>query len=222
MTVGMTLSMPTAAELHHQPWSHRDGDEEGEDHGGGGIGRDRAHVRAHHAGHEEHGKKCRDHCQRRHDGGVADFGHRFDGRLNARAPIPHGPVPGNVLDHHDGIINEDADGKDQREETHTIERVAHDARSKEGQQYGGRNDHGHDDCFPPADRERHQKNDRHCGEAEVEEKLIRLLIGGLAIIAGNLDIQVGRNEFSLQLMQTFRDALGNDHRIGAGALGQSQ
>ena len=55
------LTVPAAAELHHQPRRDHHGDEEGEHHSRAGIGGNRAHVRAHHAADKQHRQQGRHH-----------------------------------------------------------------------------------------------------------------------------------------------------------------
>ena len=132
-----------AGDLYHQPRGEHDGNEEGKDHGRRGVGRNGAHIGAHQAGDEQHGQQRGDHRQGRHDGRIADLGDRIDGGLEARAVVVHGPVAGNVLDHHDGIVDQDADGKDQGKQADAVDGVAHDPGGKQRQQDGGGDDDGH-------------------------------------------------------------------------------
>ena len=105
----------------------------------------------------------------------------------AAAAVVHAPVAGDVLDHHDGVIDQDADGEDQREQRDPVQRVAHDPGGKERQQDGHRDHDGHHDRFAPADGEQHQRDDRDGGKAEVEQKLVGLFVRGFAVVAGDLD-----------------------------------
>ena len=78
------------AKLQHQPGRDDHGDEEGEDHRRRGVGRDRAHIGAHHARHEEHRQQRGDDGQRCDDRRVADLRHRLDRRRATRdAPVAH-------------------------------------------------------------------------------------------------------------------------------------
>ena len=174
-----------AGELQHQPGRDHHRDEEGEDHRGGGVGRDRAHVGAHHARDEEHRQQRGDHGERGDDGRVADLGHRLDRRLPAVAAVVHRPVAGDVLDHDDGVVDQDADREDQREQADAVERVAHEPRGEEREQDRGRDDDRHHERLAPADGEGDQGDDRDRGEAEMEEELVGLLVGGLAVVAGD-------------------------------------
>ena len=150
----------TAGNLQHQPGRDGDRDEEGEDHRGAGVGRDRAHVGAHHAGDEEHRQQRGDHGEGGDDGGVADLGHRLDRRLPAVAAVGHAPVAGDVLDDDDGVVDQDADREDQREERDPVQRVAHQPGGEERQQDRHRDDDRDHEGLAAADGEGDQRDDR--------------------------------------------------------------
>ena len=173
----------TRRELEHQPGRDHDRDEEGEQHRGRGIGRNRRHIGAHQPGHEQHRQERRDHRQRRDDGRIADLGDRLDRGLHARAAVVHRPMPGDVLDHDDRVVDQDADGEDQREQADAVDGVAHQIGGEERQQDGGRDDDERDDRLAPADGDRDQHHDRDRGEREMEQELVRLLVRGLAVVA---------------------------------------
>ncbi len=65
-----------------------------------------------------------------------------------------------VLDHHDGVVHQDADGEDQREQRHAVEREAPgpggEQRHGQGQDHGGADDRR----LAPAERDEHQRHHR--------------------------------------------------------------
>ena len=195
---------PLPAEPQHQPRRQDHGDEEGEEHRRRGVRRDRAHVGAHQARDEEHRQERRDDGQRRHDGRIADLGDRLDRRLRARAAVVHRPVAGDVLDHDDGVVDQDADREDQREQADAVERVAHDARGKEREQDRGRDDDGDHERLAPADGDRDEDDDRDRREAEMEEELVGLLVGGLAVVAGDRHLDVFGEDLAAHLRRAAR------------------
>ena len=48
----------------------------------------------------------------------------------AVAAVAHGPMAGDVLDHHDRVVDQDADGEDQREQADAVDGVAHQLEAK--------------------------------------------------------------------------------------------
>ena len=211
-----------ACHFQHQPRRNHDRYEEGEDHRRRGIGRDRAHIGAHHAGDEEHRQEGGDDGQGCNDRRIADLGDGLNGAAAARALVAHAPVTGDVFDDDDRVIDENADREDKGKERDAVQRVAHQARGEKGEQDRHGNDDGNDQSFATADRQPDEGDDRDGGEAEVVEKLVRLLVGGFAIVAGHLDMNVLRDQLAFQGFDPLEDGFRHDHGIRAGALGDGE
>ena len=211
-----------AREAQQQPGRDRHRDEEREQHRNRGVGRNRAHVRAHHPAHEHHRQQRGDDRQRRDDGRVADFGDRLDGGFDKAAPVAHRPVAGDVLDHDDRVVDQDADREDEREQADPVDRVAHQPGGEQRQQDRGRDDDEHDDAFAPADRQRDQDDDRQRRQAEMEQELVGLLGRGRAVVARHADVEPGRNDAALDDFEALQDVVGDRDGIGALALGDGE
>jgi len=108
------------------PGRHDERDDEREHHGRRGADGNRPHVGAHQAADEGHRQNGCHHRQRREDRGVADFVHgaERDRRQPVRLSGAEARVPHDVLHHYDGIVHEDADGEDEREQRDAVQRVA--------------------------------------------------------------------------------------------------
>ena len=129
-----------AGGFQQQPWRDGHCDEKREEHRHRGVCRDRAHVGAHHARNEHHQQQRDNNGQRHDDRRIADFGNRFDRRLDQAALSSYLPMADDVLDDDDGVIDQNADGKDQREKAHAVDRIAEHPRGKHCQQNCRRND----------------------------------------------------------------------------------
>ncbi len=186
-----------AGDAQQQPRRDGDRDAEREQHRDRGVGRNRAHVGAHHAADEHHRQQRGDDGQGRDDGRIADLGDRLDRGLDQAALAAHRPMPGDVLDHDDRVVDQNADREDQREQADAVDRVAHQPRGEHRQQDGGGDDDEHHHAFAPADRQRDQDDDRQRGEAEMEQQLVGLLGRGRAVVAGDRDFEAGRNDAAL-------------------------
>jgi hypothetical protein len=103
-------------QLERQPGRDGEGDGQRQRHAQAGVDRDRAHVRPHQAADEGHGQQRRDHRQRGQDGGAADLVHRQRDDLAQRLARVELLVAVDVLHHHDGVVDQDADREDQREQ----------------------------------------------------------------------------------------------------------
>ena len=211
--MAMMASGRVAARCHlarkadHQPRCDHDCDEERKDHRGGGIDRDRRHVGAHQARDEQHRQQRRDHSHGGHDRGIAHFGNCFDGGFSARALVWHGPVPRDILDHHDRIIDQDADREDQRKQADPVDCVTHQVRGEHGQQDRGGDHHGRHRRLAPTDSEADQHDDRNRREREVIEELVCFLVRGRAVVARDRDIDAIGNEAAFEAFQPLQ------HRI---------
>ena len=82
-----------------------------ERHAQAAVDRDRAHVRAHQAADEGHRQQRRDHRQRGQDGRAADLVDRRRDDLAQRLARLQLLVAVDVLDHHDGVVDQDADAR---------------------------------------------------------------------------------------------------------------
>ena len=111
----------------------------------------------------------------------------------------HLPVPDDVLDDDDGVVDENADREDQREQADAVDRVAHHPGGEERQQDRRRDDDEDDDALAPADRRGDEHDDRDGGEREMEQQLVGLLVRGLAVVARDRDVEVRRNDAALDV-----------------------
>src|SRR5581483_169293 len=125
---------------------------------------------------------------------------------------------GDVLHHDDGIVDEDADREDQGEQADAVDGVAHQVGGKQRQQDGGGDDDQRDCGLPPADGDRDQGDDGDGRKAQVEQQLVGLLVGRLAVVAGDGDGDVGGNQPALARIEPVPEVLGPHDRVGAGPL----
>ena len=134
-------------------------------------------------------------------------------------PSAHRPVADDVLDHDDGVVDQDADREDQREEADAVDRVAHQPGGEEREEDRRRDDDEHDKPLAPADREGDQHDDRDRRQAQVEEQLVRLLGGGRAVVASDGDLDVRGDDAALDGVEAPQHLVGDDDGVGALALG---
>jgi len=100
-------------------------------------------------------------------------------------------VADDVFDDDDGVVHQDADGEDQREERDAVERVTveveHEECEREGRGDGEEDDKG----FAPAEEDEDEDRDAEDRDAHVEEELVALLSGGVAVVARDRDGDIG-------------------------------
>ena len=135
--------MRPAHEALRRPGRDDKGDQQGKDHGRRCADRYRAHVWPHQSAHHRHRQDCRDYGERRQDGRVADFVDRFHGDI-AKGPVPvlrHAPVPDDILNDDDGIVDQDPDGKNEGKQSDAVQRIAVQEKDdkRQRQSHGDRN-----------------------------------------------------------------------------------
>ena len=198
-----------------QPRRHDQGDQQRDQHADRRVDRDRTHVRTHQAGHERHRQQSGDDGEGGQYGRRADFVDRGRNRFQ-QAFAAERAVPVDVFDYHDGVIDQDADGKNQCEQRHPVQGKAHGPRSEQsdGQgQYHRATDHKR---FAPAECEQHQQHHRAGREDQFLDQFRGLVGGRLAVIAGDLDIHAFRNDLTAQALQPCADRLGDIGGVAAG------
>ena len=155
--------------------------------------RDRPHVGPHQPGDERHRQDGGDDGEGGEDGRIADLVHALDRRDVGRA-VAHLEVAVDVLDHHDGVVHQDADGEDQREEGDPVERVAQRVVDEERERQRDRDRDQHHQRLAPAEEDPDEHRDRERRDEQVEHQLVGLLARGLAVVAGDVHLHVGGEE----------------------------
>ncbi len=195
-----------------------EGDEQGHDHGQRQVDRHRPHVRPHHPGNEEHRQKGEDDRQGRQD---HRWPHLVDGGEDG--------VPGRLLLHlemaedvlhiDDGVVDQQAQGEDQGEEGDAVDGVAEPVVDQQGQGIddgdGDRDDQG----LAPAEGEEDQAEDGDDGDDQMGNQLVDLVIGGLAVVAGDADLDAVGDDRPAHACHRVDHLLGDAHGVGPLLLG---
>ena len=204
-----------------EPGRDDEGDRQRQQHADRGIDRDRPHVRPHQAGDEGHRQQRGNHREGGEDGRPAHFADRRRDDL-AQACCAEALVAVDVLDDDDGIVDEDADGEDQRKQGDAVDGETHcpggEQGKHEGDDDGGADHHG----FAPAEREQHQQDHRQRREHELLDQLVGLVAGSLAIVARGRKLYIGRNHDTAQRLQARGHGGGDVGGVAAGLLGNGQ
>jgi hypothetical protein len=125
-----------------------------------------------------------------------------------------------VLDHHDGVVDQDADGERERQRRHHVEREAH--RLDEGERADDRRRQREraDERRAPVAQEQEDDRDRqHRAEQQIE--LHRLDRGAdvLGVVDQHLDARAGRRQL-LERGQRLVHGVGNHDGVGVGLFAQ--
>ncbi len=127
-----------------------------------------------------------------------------------------------ILDDDDGVVDQDADREDEREQADAIDRITHHPGGEEREQDRRRNDDHDDEAFPPPDGDGDERDDRDRRESEVEQELVRLLGRGFPVVSRDGDVDAGRDDASAHDLEPFQHVIGDRHRICALALGDGE
>ena len=127
-----------------------------------------------------------------------------------------------VLDHHDGVVNQDADREDQREKRHPVQRKAPGPGGEQG--HGQGQDHGraNDGGLAPAQGQEHQGHHRCGGEQQLLDQLDRLVVGRRAVVAGFGHLHRRRNHGVAQFVDALHHGVGHVDGVLASLLGDAQ
>ena len=127
-----------------------------------------------------------------------------------------------VLDHHNGVVHQDADGEDQREERDAVQRVAVEVKHQQRQRERGGNGDGDDERFAPAQRQQDQQRHAEHGDAHVPEQFVGFLLRRQAVIPRDGHLHVGGNDAAFERVNFPQDFVGDRDGVGARPLGDGQ
>ena len=223
MDLGPLAGMP-AQHAVGRPRGDHEGDGHGEDHGRGGPHRDGAHVGAHQTLDEGHGQDGGDDGEGGEDQGAADLVDRLHRQLleGPVAVLGQAEVAHHVLHVDDGVVHQDADGEDEGEEGDAVEGEAEQIEGRQGQGQGHRDGNGHHPGLSPAQDQGDQQADAGHRQAHVEQQLVGLLPGRLAVVAGHGHLDVRRDDPAAQGLDLAQHLGDHLHGVGPGALGHRQ
>ena len=161
--------------------------------------RNRPHVWPHQSAHKRHRQHRGNDGEGREDSRVADFADRFD---RDRGPVAafvlrEMKMADDVFHHHDRVIDQDADGEDEREERDAIERESEQVKNEQGERERGGDGERDDGRFAPAEREPDEKRHADNGEAHVKQEFVRFFRRRLAVVARDRNFDIARDERAL-------------------------
>ncbi len=186
-----------------------------------GADRDGPHVRSHHPGDERHREDRRDHGERRQDGGIADFVDPLDCRL-LRGGLRSLQVAVDVLDHHNGVVDENADREDQCEERDAVEGVAQQIVGEQRQRQCHRHRDQYHHRLADTEEDPDQRGDGKGRDEQMEHQLARLVRRGPAVVPGHVDDDRPGNQSPARGVDLGQDAPGDIRRVRARTLGQGE
>ena len=172
------------------------------------------------AGHEQHRDEG---CNERHrdrDHGEADLARAIERGLHGRRALLHVGV--DVLDHDDGVVDDEADGHRKRHERQVVDREARGphggAGAGERQRHG---DAGGDGRRRASQEHQHHGHHEGNGQAERDLHVMHGRSNGAGTVGQDRDVDAGRNPL-LQVGQQRFDAVDGLDDVGVGLLGDDE
>ena len=209
------MGMPQETRRQHGREGERNEqrDHDGEGHGDAVAGEEPGHPALH------EGERQENHHQRERGGehGQRDFAGADDRGLHgSHAPFLHGTM--HVLQHDNGVVDDNADGEDQAEHGEVVEREVHHPHEREGRDDRGGDGHAGDDRAAPVmqekeDREGHE--DRT--EQQVEADFVQRAFDEDRLVARDGHGEV-RRHLGLQFLQLRLHPVDDRHRVDTGLL----
>ena len=189
-----------------------EGYQHGKEHGHAGADRYRPHIGAHQSADKTHRQNGGDNGKGGEHRRIADLVNRPDRGIE-RFHDRGGKVTMDILDDHDGVIDQNTDREDQGKERDTVQGVADQVEDQQGQGECNRNGYGRNRAGTPPHEQRDQDRYRDGCQEHMEEQLVVLLPGGFTIVAGNRYLHIGGDDFAFQRLDLFYQILRYPGRI---------
>ncbi len=208
LRVGMGLH-----QLEREPGCDGEGNRQRQCHAQTGVDWNRAHVRAHQTRHKSHRQQGGDDSQGGQDGGTAHFINRAGNDVFQAGLGGELLVAVNVFDHHDGVVHQNANRKNEREQGHAVQRKAPGPGGKQGGAQG--QDHGsaHNHRFALAQGKADQQDDRAGGKGQFLNQLIGFFGRRFTIVARDGGFDVRGNHRVAQDFHTLAHRPRHVHRV---------
>ena len=207
-------SAPAAQEAAAHHGRQRERDEAGHEHRGADDDRELVQQPADHAAHEEHGHEHGGQGQGHRDDGEADLAGAVQRRLHA--PLAHLHVADDVLEHHDGVVHDEAHGERQRHQREVVDRVAQHVHDHE------RADDGHGQRQARDDRRRDvpqeeedDEDDEGDGEEQGELHVVHRVADRDRAVVEDVEVHRG-GELGLEHGEDLPDRVHHLDGVGAG------
>ena len=105
-------------------------------------------------------------------------------------------MPDDVFDDDDGVINQDADGKNQSEQRYAVQGVTVGVENEECERQRDGNGQQHHAGFAPAQCQRDQEGDRNRCQEKMFQEFVGFVLGGLAVISCDSDLEIVREDIA--------------------------
>ena len=165
---------------------------------------------AHEQHRNEHGGEGDGHGQ----DGEADLARALNGGLEGRFALFD--VTHDVLEHDDGVVNDEADGKRQRHQRQIIEAVAEIRHAGKGPDHGdGQRQRRNEGGRHSAQEHENDADHQDCGDQQRQLDVVHRGADGIASIVNGLEFY-RRRKLREKVWENFLDPVDDLNRVGAG------
>ncbi len=211
----------TIEQFVRQPWGDDKSHHQRDQHTGRGVDRNRAHIRAHQAGHKRHRHQRGDDGEGRQNGRATDFINGYRNHFQ-QFLAAHMQVTVDVFHHHDGVVDQNTNGENQREQRYTVEGKAPHPAGKQGDRQGNKNCTADDHRLAPAHGCQYQHHHGGSSKQQFGDQFVRFIFGGNAVIAGDFGADISRNQAVMQIIEALLNRLSDINGVHARLLGNGQ
>ncbi|MNK91682.1 hypothetical protein D3C87_1117950 [compost metagenome] len=201
---------PAGAEHRGQGQRHHQRDHDGRRQGDGEFAEQAFDDPAHEQDRQEHRHQRHVHRQQ----GKTDFlGTQVRGLHRPHAFVD---VPGNVLQHHDGIVHHQPGGQDQRHQRQVVQRKAVEVHHGKGTDQRHRHRQGRDQRGAEVTEEQEHHQDHQChGDQQGHFRFVQRRLDHRRAVHGQVQLDAGR-QHRLQRRQLRLDLVDRLDDVGAG------
>ena len=205
--------------VYRQPRGEHESGKQGDQHGNRTQCRNGHHIGSHHTADESHGQQGTDNGKGCQNGRITHFPDRINGSGHIGRALFQ-PAAIDIFNHHDSIIDQDADGEYERKEGDPVDGEAHHQCTKNREQQNNRdNQQNHDGGLQRTESEPDQQEHETGCHEQLEYQRVNLVLGGLSVIPGDAYFHVLRDQPAFELVQSVDDLVGDRNPVSALFLG---
>jgi hypothetical protein len=169
------------------PGDNGEGAQGGKDHGNRNIGGHGSHIGPHHAGDEKEGGERDDDSDGGHDHRRQNLSYGEQGGQPRRFVPTTDDVALDVVHVGDGVVHNETQRENEGEKGDAVDGIAQQHVDEKGQGKADRHRQGHNHRLPPPQGKGQQHHYRGDGEQQGAQQTVDLLLGGFAIVAGDVN-----------------------------------
>ncbi len=114
-----------------------------------------------------------------------------------------------VFHHHDGVVHQDADGKNQGKKGDAVEGIAVQIKDSHSQGQSDRDGEGHYAGFPVPQGKPDEDGNRYDGDEHVKQQFVGFFLGCFAVMPGDGDVDIVGNDRAAGILKALQHLVGH-------------